>query len=56
VLELTDAIKFNAVMIREDLSQGQRFAEYAIDFLDSGNKWQTFQSCHGQTCLPGFDP
>jgi alpha-L-fucosidase len=56
VLEFTDAIKLNAVMIREDLSQGQRIAEYAIDFLDSSNTWQTFRNCHGQACLPGFDP
>lgn len=56
MLELTDAVKFNTVMLRENLSQGQRVAEYAIDFLDSANTWRTFQNCHGEACLPGFDP
>lgn len=41
-LDLGEARKFNALMLREDLSKGQRIQEYDIDFLNDQGKWVTF--------------
>ena len=43
VLDLTKPAAFNAVMLREDLSQGQRIEAYELDYFDDATKaWVTF--------------
>jgi hypothetical protein len=48
---------FNAIMIREDLSNGQRVASYAIDhWNETLSKWVPFTQCDGEECYPGTPP
>eukprot|EP00927_Polykrikos_kofoidii_P071409 TRINITY_DN67676_c0_g1_i1.p1 TRINITY_DN67676_c0_g1~~TRINITY_DN67676_c0_g1_i1.p1 ORF type:complete len:582 (+),score=62.48 TRINITY_DN67676_c0_g1_i1:75-1820(+) len=42
-IDLGTVTTFNAVVIREDLSHGQRVASYSVDFLDAvDSEWKTF--------------
>jgi len=47
---------FNAVMTREDLSQGQRITSYAIDYYDHASSiWKSFPVCGADCTVPGGD-
>ena len=54
VLELAGAAAFDTVMLREDLSRGQRVESYGLDYFDAGaNRWQAFPACSDPArCLP----
>jgi hypothetical protein len=48
---------FNAMMLREDLTDGQRIMAYSIDYYeDSSNTWKAFTKCAGTGCTPGKKP
>jgi len=38
-----DSTHFNALIIKEDLTRGQRIKSYAIDYMDSNGKWAPLQ-------------
>jgi alpha-L-fucosidase len=44
---LSEGATVGAVVTREDLTQGQRIASYAIDFWGADAAWHAFQSCSG---------
>merc|ERR1712232_253740 len=45
---------FNAVMTREDLSQGQRITSYAVDYYDdASSSWKAFPVCGADCTIPG---
>lgn len=54
VIDLGSPTFFNAVMSREDLSQGQRITSYAVDYYDdSSSSWKSFPTCGSQCTIPG---
>ena len=48
ILELPVYGDYNAVILQEDLSQGQRIAKYAIDYFNY-QEWMEFPTVHGQS-------
>eukprot|EP01043_Picozoa_sp_COSAG02_P015421 COSAG02_NODE_658_length_18775_cov_3.825712_10_plen_560_part_00 len=52
VLQLPTAVTFNAVILREDLAQGQRVGGYTIDYWhDDTGSWHTFEPCRSDRCF-----
>merc|ERR1712151_145309 len=53
-IDLGTPTSFNAVMTREDLSQGQRITSYAVDFYDDKtSSWKAFPACGADCSIPG---
>ena len=48
ILELPVYGDYNAVLLQEDLSKGQRIAKYAIDYFNY-QEWIAFPTVHGQS-------
>ena len=42
VLDLGAATTFNAVMSREDMTEGQRVLSYSVEYDDGSGRWQAF--------------
>ena len=58
VLELSGEASFDTVMMREDLSHGQRVESYALDYFDgTTQRWHAFRPCPDPAhCLPDDRP
>lgn len=54
-LQMNSSVAFNAVIIVEDLTAGQKITSYAVDFFDATtSRWSTFAPCEeGSPCIPG---
>merc|ERR1712008_422355 len=49
-VDLGTPVKFNAVMTREDLSEGQHISSYAIEYFDEKtSNWKLFPKLPNQT-------
>lgn len=46
------SVKFNAVMLRENLTLGQTITAYAIDYKDAQGHWVPYPMCSGDNCYP----
>ena len=44
------SVKFNAVMLRENMTTGQTITGYAIDYKDAQGDWVPFPMCSGGQC------